>query len=298
MIELQYTNKVNKLIQNANMIAERNHHKSVQSMDLYLGAAHVKEGTLREMYHLMEPYMKQIENISNIIPADTSDTERIDRFSIPLSTHARKVWNKSIEVMKRYNQTFLNEGHIIKAFYAHLPEHPQLQKELSSMPHERIIRSVTKARDLTVYLLNKDWRYEVDPEFQICPVQAEDEKELLKWVEEHFGESWSKTLIQAFQSSEEFIPIIKAEEKGKFIGFAAFDVYKNKKGIYGPMGVLPHTRHKGVGKGLLYNALHCMQEKGYMYAVLKEAGPIEFYEKECNAKLIPVENDECEIESE
>ncbi|MFI8577466.1 GNAT family N-acetyltransferase [Rossellomorea aquimaris] len=292
MKELQYTHKVNKLIQNAHMIAERNHHASIQSMDLYLGAAHVKEGTLREMYHLLEPYMEQIENIFKIIPAEPSDTERMDRFSIPLSTHARKVWNTSIEVMKRYNQTFLNEGHIIKAFYAHLPEHPQLQKELNAIPHEKIIRSVTTARDLTVYLLNKDWKYEVDPEFQIRPVQAEDAKELLVWVEEHFGGSWSKTLLQAFQSSEEFIPIIKAEEKGELIGFAAFDVYKNKKGIYGPMGVLPVTRHKGVGKGILYHALQCMQEKGYMYAVLKEAGPIEFYEKKCNAKLIPMENDE------
>jgi predicted N-acetyltransferase YhbS len=292
MMELQYTHKVNKLIQNAHLIAERNHHTSIQSMDLYLGAAHVKEGTLREMYFIIEPYMKQIENIFSIIPSEPSDTERLDRFSIPLSTHARKIWNTSIEVMKRYNQTFLNEGHIIKAFYTHLPEYHQLQKELNPIPHERIIRSVTTARDLTVYLLNKDWRYDVDPDFQIHPVQAEDEKELVLWVEEHFGESWSKTLLQAFQSSEEFIPIIKAEEKGELIGFAAFDVYKNKKGIYGPMGVLHATRHKGVGIGLLYNALQCMQEKGYMYAVLKEAGPIEFYEKKCGAKLIPVENDE------
>ncbi|MFC7783704.1 GNAT family N-acetyltransferase [Rossellomorea sp. GCM10028870] len=292
MIELQYTHKVNKLIQNAHMIAERNHHTSIQSMDFFLGAAHVKEGTLREMYHLMEPFMEQIENISTIIPSEPPDTERIDCFSIPLSTHARKVWNTSIGVMKRYNQTFLNEGHIIKAFYAHLPEHPQLQKELNAIPHERIIRSVTTARDLTVYLLNKDWKYEVNPAVQVSPVQGEDEKELLVWVEEHFGGSWSKTLLKAFQSSGECIPIIKAEEEGELIGFAAFDAYKNKKGIYGPMGVLPHTRHKGVGKALLYNALQCMQEKGYMYAVLKEAGPIEFYEKMCNAKLIPVENDE------
>lgn len=292
MIEIQYTFKVNKLIQNAHLIAERNHHKSIQSMDLYLGAAQVKEGTLREMYHLIEPYMEQTENISNIIPSEPVDTEPIDRFSIPLSTLARKVWNTSIEVMKRYNQTFLNEGHIIKAFYAHLPEHSQLQKELKAIPHERIIGSVTTARDLTVYLLNKDWGYEADLEFQISPVQAEDEKELLLWVEEHFGGSWSKTLLNAFQSSEEFIPIIKAEEKGGLIGFAAFDVYKNKKGIYGPMGVLPTTRNNGVGKGLLYHALQSMKEKGYMYAVLKEAGPIEFYEKKCNAKLIPLENDD------
>ncbi|WP_052504379.1 GNAT family N-acetyltransferase [Rossellomorea aquimaris] len=131
-----------------------------------------------------------------------------------------------------------------------------------------------------------------DPAVQISPVQAEDENELLMWVEGHFGKPWSKTLLQAFQSSGDSIPIIKAKEKGELIGFAAFDVYKNKKGIYGPMGVLQATRHKGVGKGLLYHALQGMQEKGYMYAVLKEAGPIEFYEKMCNAKLIPLMTDE------
>ncbi len=43
--------------------------------------------------------------------------------------------------------------------------------------------------------------------------------------------------------------------------------------------------------GIEYTLLHCclgeMKEIGYEYAVIREAGPIEFYEKACNAVVIP-----------
>ncbi|WP_309446338.1 hypothetical protein [Peribacillus butanolivorans] len=71
------------------------------------------------------------------------------------------------------------------------------------------------------------------------------------------------------------------------VGFAGFDIYKNKKGYFGPMGVSVSNRISGIGYSLLHNCLKDMSNVGYEYAIIGAAGPIEFYEKACNAVVIP-----------
>lgn len=56
------------------------------------------------------------------------------------------------------------------------------------------------------------------------------------------------------------------------------------------MGTSRKYRVKGIGKILLHKSLKSMKEIGYEYAIIGQAGPIEFYEKNCNAKLIPSNN--------
>lgn len=290
MIAPRYTNKVKKLIHQAHRSAEKREHKSIETMDLFLGASLVREGTLREMHDLVDPYREEVERVVRALPREAYTDIRKEPFSLPLSTQASRIWTDSIGIMKRYNQSYLNEGHIIKSFYANLPEDSKLKQALSPLPNESIIQSVTTARDLTVLLSNKDWVFKEDPNVYISTVQEYEKEGFLSWVKVQFGESWSRTIRNAFHSESDFIPVLKAEENGEWIGFAAYDVYLNKKGVFGPMGVLQLTRHKGVGKRLLYAALQSMKLRGYMYAILKEAGPIEFYERTVNAKLIPLEN--------
>ena len=83
------------------------------------------------------------------------------------------------------------------------------------------------------------------------------------------------------------IPIYLAEDCGELIGFACFDVVRGKKGLFGPMGTALSKRIQNIGYSLLHHCLNEMKEIGYEYAVIGEAGPIEFYEKSCNAVLIP-----------
>jgi len=47
------------------------------------------------------------------------------------------------------------------------------------------------------------------------------------------------------------------------------------------------NRTKGIGYELLHHCLKDMKEIGYEYAIIGGAGPIEFYEKACNAVVIP-----------
>ena len=56
------------------------------------------------------------------------------------------------------------------------------------------------------------------------------------------------------------------------------------------MGTASNRRLKSVGKELLFRCLLEMKSIGYEYAVIGQAGPIEFYERVCNAKLIPNSN--------
>ena len=284
------THKVQQMIQQAHELAERNQHESIQSIDLFMGAALVRKGTLREMHDLIEPYMDEIEGLIKSLSPEASSGIWIESFSKPPSLNTLKIWNASIDIMKRYNQTFLNEGHIIKAFYSLLSEHPELESGLKVVPKECIMQSVTSSRDLTVDLLSRDWSFKEDGQVEISFVHIKEKDALLSWSKRHFGENWSETLRCAFQSTAPHIPILKAERGGEMVGFAAYDVYMNKKGIFGPMGILPTARHQGVGRKLLYAALQSMKENRYMYVVLKEAGPIEFYEQTCNAKLIPLED--------
>ena len=87
--------------------------------------------------------------------------------------------------------------------------------------------------------------------------------------------------------SKEEIPIYIAIIDGEIIGFAGYDIVRNKKGLFGPMGTTLTKRIQGIGYTLLHYCLKEMKEIGYEYAVIGQAGPIEFYEKSCNAVVIP-----------
>jgi GNAT superfamily N-acetyltransferase len=73
----------------------------------------------------------------------------------------------------------------------------------------------------------------------------------------------------------------------QILGFACYDVVQMKKGVFGPMGTSLHYRQKGLGKALLHNCLSEMQRNGYAYAIIDNAGPLEFYESACGAVVIP-----------
>ena len=69
------------------------------------------------------------------------------------------------------------------------------------------------------------------------------------------------------------------------VGFACYEA--TAKDFFGPTGVNPDYRGKGIGKALLLAALHAMRAEGYAYAIIGSAGPTAFYEKEVGAIAIP-----------
>ncbi len=57
-------------------------------------------------------------------------------------------------------------------------------------------------------------------------------------------------------------------------------------GIFGPMGVEEHLRGKGIGRILTRRALASLRDLGFTYGLIPSAGPVEFYERTCGARVV------------
>ncbi|BCB04371.1 hypothetical protein [Bacillus sp. KH172YL63] len=184
MNEPHYTEKVIKLIRHAEVCSKQHRHDCIESMDLFLGAILVNDGVLKEMLEMTEPHMKQIEKVAADMSPEHAEKQTRMPFSLPLSKISGEIWDTSLSIMGRYNQIFLNEGHIIKAFYQHLGNSVQLREKLKGIPHERILRSVTMPRDLTVDLHKCDWTVEAASDVLIVRVLKSEQGPFLSWMKE------------------------------------------------------------------------------------------------------------------
>ena len=111
--------------------------------------------------------------------------------------------------------------------------------------------------------------------FEQTPVRA--------FVETHFSAGWADEMAVTFsrQPVTSFIAI-----SGKTIaGFAAFEA--TRKAFFGPTGVDPAFRGRGIGRALLIESLWGLHDLGYAYAIIGAAGPVEFYQKSVSATVIP-----------
>lgn len=183
--------------------------------------------------------------------------------------------------MERFQQVLMNEGHVIYALFRVNPviENAQMQRD--------ILRIIAEPRDLAV-----DLKYFVptynDLTCHVRKANSSDLRKLVSFVSKEFGERWLHSIEYGFRTYKENVPIYIAEQEEVIVGFACYDVVRGKKGLFGPMGTAKQNRVKGVGKQLLHCSLHSMKQEGYEYAIIGQAGPIEFYERCCNARLIPI----------
>lgn len=108
-----------------------------------------------------------------------------------------------------------------------------------------------------------------------------------EWAERMFQRHWRSELETAYGRLPVscFIAQQVGDGKAEMVGFACYEA--TAKGFFGPTGVDPDQRGKGIGKGLLLAALHAMRAEGYAYAIIGGAGPTAFYEKEVGAIPIP-----------
>jgi GNAT superfamily N-acetyltransferase len=115
---------------------------------------------------------------------------------------------------------------------------------------------------------------------------------VVPWVREHFQAYWASECEVAFAR----VPVscfvaVQVEASADAIrpdttllGFACYDA--TMKDFFGPTGVLPSERGRGIGKALLVACLQAMRNDGYGYAIIGGVGPAEFYSKAVGATLI------------
>jgi len=200
-----------------------------------------------------------------------------------VSESMKAVLDEAEKRRKRYNQSFITEGHI---FHAILSKDPIVSKLIPASLREKIRSFTSVPRDMTVNLRHYEMpKIMVVEGVTIKRAEVKDQEELEIFIGEGFGDPWVKTIRNAFE--QERPPLYIAIDEGELIGFACYDSVRHQKGVYGPMGTSPTVRRRGVGYALLHTCLGEMKQKGYEYAILGEAGPIEYYERSCGARLIP-----------
>ncbi|MGH0677682.1 GNAT family N-acetyltransferase [Bacillus luti] len=282
MEDFQFTKRVHNILKIASEEAKCN---IIQPVHLFIGMC--KEGT----GVCCELYMYLFRNIG---------TDFLEKLSIQKQTDLTnqeykkigqyKVSYKTLEIleiakkrMERFRQVLMNEGHVMYALFRANPviENAQMQRD--------ILRIIAEPRDLAVDLKGFVPTYN-DLTCTVRKANASDFEELASFVEAEFGERWLHSIEYGFRTYKENSPIYIAEKEEVIVGFACYDVVRGKKGLFGPMGTAKQNRVKGVGKELLHHCLYHMKQEGYEYAIIGQAGPIEFYERNCNARLILIED--------
>jgi len=106
---------------------------------------------------------------------------------------------------------------------------------------------------------------------------------LRRFILNTFSEVWADEVMAAF--AQHPVTCFIATHEKKIIGFAAYEC--TRRNFFGPMGVNPDCRGKGIGKALLLTSLRAMLELGYAYAVIGGVGPTDFYASCAGAIPIP-----------
>lgn len=103
------------------------------------------------------------------------------------------------------------------------------------------------------------------------------------WIAKRFSAGWVSEAQVAFMRDPNACLI--AVKDGKLLGFACYDAVA--LGFFGPTGVDEAARGLGIGKALLLRTLLAMRERGYGYAAIGWAGPVDFYARAVGAIPIP-----------
>lgn len=112
---------------------------------------------------------------------------------------------------------------------------------------------------------------------------ANEKRQVVGWVQNRFGDGWAAECDVAF--ARQPIACLLAVCGGRLAGFACHD--STCRNFFGPIGIDPAIRHRGVGRVLLLATLNAMAHCGYAYAIIGGAGPMVFFEKCVGAFPIP-----------
>jgi GNAT superfamily N-acetyltransferase len=110
-----------------------------------------------------------------------------------------------------------------------------------------------------------------------------EKHQVLDFVRSHFSEAWASETDVAF--SRQPVSCFVAIQRRRLLGFACHDA--TCRNFFGPTGVDPDARGKGVGAALLLACLEAMKQQGFGYAIIGGVGPADFYAKTVGA--VPIE---------
>jgi GNAT superfamily N-acetyltransferase len=106
---------------------------------------------------------------------------------------------------------------------------------------------------------------------------TDNRQPVLDFIRRTFGDIW------AFEASKG--RLFHTEANNEITGFAAHDANNRGLGFFGPTGVAPAHRGKGLGTILLRACLADARRRGYTRVVIPWTDAIDFYAKACGARV-------------
>ncbi len=123
----------------------------------------------------------------------------------------------------------------------------------------------------------------LDKEGFIIKRAAKNERgKVMDFIRKDFT-SWEAEVSEAFYNEPISLHICIYEKK--VVGFSAYDTNNKGTGWFGPMGVTPVTRGKGIGGILCQLCLRDIAMQGHRTSVIPWVGPVYFYSRVCDARL-------------
>lgn len=135
---------------------------------------------------------------------------------------------------------------------------------------ETLYHAISMGADLTGFTIPQEIqqriaRAEAQDGLSIRPIEAADIPDLMPFLVEHFGWDWFRFaqsyLQEYFGDSPQRICFLVAREKGELVGFC-----QQRAERFGPFGVRPDCRNRGIGRMLLFKCLEQMSAKQVFYA--------------------------------
>ncbi|WP_417900748.1 GNAT family N-acetyltransferase [Bacillus haimaensis] len=282
-MDIVFTDRVNRILELATDKVED--HQVLTPFHLFLAMCEESSGVCEELSsYLVKGYgYNFLHDFSRSLQHFHSSPINLPLCTVPVSPEVESVFKFAAGRMHRYNQIRLNEGHLMQAL---LKLDPIIHSLLTEKDRAFVEKTVCSSRDLLVAMDYYQVQDSMGASTFIRRAKRADLEALLDLVEKQFGSGWIVSIRNGFQKDE--ISIFLAVVKDRIVGFACYESFENKKGTFGPMGVVSGERNKGLGAQLLHHCLSDLKKKNYRYVVIEGAGPIEFYEKECNAVLIPI----------
>ena len=98
--------------------------------------------------------------------------------------------------------------------------------------------------------------------YAVRPVTSADLPELMRFIARHFGWDWVRHaqdyLLELFGPGSDQICFLVATQHGRIVGYC-----QQRRERFGPFGVDPSLRSKGLGRVLLFHCLAAMLAKGF-----------------------------------
>jgi len=96
----------------------------------------------------------------------------------------------------------------------------------------------------------------------VRPARSADLPTLMPFIVEHFGWDWyrfaQEYLLELFGPGSDEIAFLVATQRERIVGYC-----QQRRERFGPFGVVPAMRNKGIGRVLLFRCLEAMVAKGF-----------------------------------